>query len=272
TGSIAATAAILIARVTISPSDIPAAGGNCSPSNHRSSTINGTTPNRTTPNCTASHRGPSVDASALGDLHDLTVIGDIFGEVFWKNGNRRAHCRQDKQGRARKRRKGQLEAQLAQCHVVLLSALVLLSPVSGFVSLSVCAAHCPLVPQIIRWFSGPEFTGGKQDERDHNSSGAISHRGRAEGTYSLDRKIALPLRPLSHPLLWRCRLGTSRIEFSFRSALWRPQRGDRNARLASGEEQSCNIATEDLSPWPAPQWQACRSWCWRRRRPLRSTR
>ena len=94
---VTATTAILIVRITISASVITTATGyNCSPSNDRSPTIGGTTSNCTTSNCTASNCTASGHASALGpDLHNLNVINrNISEEVFWKDRNRRAHCRQ----------------------------------------------------------------------------------------------------------------------------------------------------------------------------------
>jgi len=67
TGSIgSATAAILIVRITISPTIIATATGyDCSSSNDRPASIGGTTSNCTASNCATSCCAASVGASAL---------------------------------------------------------------------------------------------------------------------------------------------------------------------------------------------------------------
>ena len=127
-------AAILIVGITISPTIVATpAGYDRSPSNDRSATIGGTASN----GCTASDCGTAAScatpvraaaAALAADQQNLGFILSVtsrsnFEGIFWKDRNRRAHCRQDKQSDARKTRKGQPEPDIAECHVVLLSWL-----------------------------------------------------------------------------------------------------------------------------------------------------
>jgi hypothetical protein len=63
--------------------------------------------------------GSAAAAAPAPDQYNLSVILSVirqsnFEEIFWKDRNRRAHCRQDKQDRARKPRKDRLERQIAR--------------------------------------------------------------------------------------------------------------------------------------------------------------
>jgi hypothetical protein len=122
---VAPTTAILIVRITISSAIITAATGyNRSPADDRSTTIGDTTSSySTTMDGTASSCATSVGSAAAAapapDQYNLSVILSVvrqsnFEEIFWKDRNRRAHCRQDKQDRARKPRKDRLERQIAR--------------------------------------------------------------------------------------------------------------------------------------------------------------
>src|SRR5215510_8803048 len=151
--NIGATTAVLVVRITISSAIVRAAAGyNGSPANDRTATPNCGTASDC---CTASNCGTAASCATPGaaalapDQHNLSVVLSVLSligrnnlvEILWKDRNRRAHCRQDKQDRARKPRKGQLEPQIARCHVFLLS---LCSPFVGLMGRKPARVRCPL--------------------------------------------------------------------------------------------------------------------------------
>jgi hypothetical protein len=149
-----ATTARLVVRITISCGIVTAATGcNGSPSNDCATTIGGTASNcATTIGGTTSSCATSGAAALALDQYNLNVVRrNNFEGILWKDRNRRAHCWQDKQERARKPHQGQLEPQIARCHVVLLSScssfvgLTCRKPVRMRCTLSVGPAHYLLV-------------------------------------------------------------------------------------------------------------------------------